>query len=141
MSTPYWKPRDRYSKYDLNRLSGMNMKDAAIEAGFTPSTARTANSLFEPGSRIRIAEALEGAGATNPFLATAIHDALNADKAIVVDKTIQYVTDHRVRLDAVRLALEAKGELKTGNTVAVQINFPAGLAEMLAQDAEEYKAE
>lgn len=110
------------------------MTQSALNAGYAPSTAHAASSLIEPGSRVRIAECLEQSGAANPQLAMAIVNALSANKAVNIDGVTELHADHRIRLDAVRLALEAKGELKSGATVAVQINFPPGLAEMLAGD-------
>lgn len=134
---PYWP--NQITKYARNRLMGMNMSEAARAAGYSEAMINQSSRLLEPKSEQRIKEALNAAGATNDVLADVLIHALTADKALVVGKSIQYVTDHKTRLEATRMALEAKGELKTGNTVAVQINFPAGLAEMLSGDAEEYK--
>lgn len=117
---------------------GMNMSESARAAGYSDAMINQSSRLLEPKSELRIKEALNAAGATNDVLADVLIHALTADKALVVGKSIEYVTDHKTRLEATRMALEAKGEIKSGNTVAVQINFPAGLAEMLAGDAEEY---
>ena len=123
--TPYWQSRNRQTLYSINRINGMNMTQAALEAGYSPSSANIASVRNETKHLQNIKEALESTGVTNNRLAVVIQDALEANRAVIVDKSIEYVTDHKTRLDATKLALEAKGELKSGTTVAVQINLPA----------------
>ncbi len=130
--TPYWK--SKITKYSINRIQGMNMTQAALNAGYSPSMANIAGAHIEPKAELRIKDALSAVGATNDVLAGVILAGLTAEDPA---GNINY----RERREYTKLALEAKGELKTGNTVAVQINFPAGLAEMLAADAAEYEPE
>lgn len=134
---PYWP--HKITKYAKNRLMGMNMSEAAREAGYSDALINQAGARIEPKAELRIKEALNAAGATNDVLADVIVAGLTARKSVVVDKQVVEVDDLRERREYAKLCLEAKGELKTGSTVAVQINFPAGLAEMLAKDAEEYQ--
>lgn len=112
----------------------MSMREAALQAGYGLATANTAGARLEPKSELRIREALEAAGGTNDVLAGVIVAGLTASDP---EGNVNY----RERREYTKLALEAKGELKTGSTVAVQINFPSGLAEFLGEDAKEYKPE
>lgn len=107
------------------------MSEAAREAGYSPALQNQASARIEPKHNQSIKEALEGVGVTNPILAGVILAGLTADKA-------DGSTDYRERREYTKLALEAKGELKTGTQVAVQINFPEGLSELLQVDAVEY---
>lgn len=112
----------------------MNMKDSALEAGYAPSVARIANSKLEPRSELRIKEALDAAGGTNDVLAGVIVAGLSASDP-------EGAVNWRERREYTKLCLEAKGELKTGTTALVQINFPAGLADMFTLDAGEFRKE
>ena len=98
-----------------------------------------AHERVEPKARLRIKEALEAEGVSNEKIAAVIKAGMEATK--LAGKDDQVVTDFRERREHAKLALEATGELKAGATVAVQINFPQGLAEMFASDAAEYEAE
>lgn len=111
------------------------MKQSAIEAGYPLSVAEKADSRIEPKAQENIKQALISKGVSNDRLAAVLERGLTATKFV---KYYGEVDDFKERRETARLALECLGELKTGNTVAVQINFPAGLAEMLAKDAEEY---
>lgn len=110
------------------------MKDSALAAGYAPSVANVANSKLEPRSEANIKEALAEMGATNHVLAGVIVAGLGAEDS---DGKVNY----RERREYTKLALEAKGELKTGSQALVQINFPAGLAEMFTLDAGEFSNE
>ena len=107
------------------------MLESAREAGYAESVARIAHAKLEPRSQANIKDALEAIGVTNHVLAGVISSGLAAER---VDGS----TDYRERREYTKLALEAKGELKTGTQVAVQINFPEGLSELLQVDAVEY---
>lgn len=113
------------------------MTDSAIAAGYSVGAAYKAGSRIEPYAKKSIKEALEAAGVSNERLASVVLDGLSATK--LAGKDDQEMPDYSERRQYTRLALEATEQLKQGNTVAVQINFPSGLAEMLAKDAEEYK--
>lgn len=114
------------------------MKQSALEAGYPLSVAEKADSRIEPKAQENIKQALISKGVSNERIADLIERGFTAIKHV---KGVGIVDDFKERRETARLALECLGELKTGNTVAVQINFPAGLAEMLAKDAEEYKPE
>ena len=122
MYVPYFKERNKKTLYDINRLNGMSMKQSAIQAGYSPSTANVAHNHIEPASQLRIKDALERKGVTNERLAAVIEDGLNA-----VDSEER--PNHRIRYDFTKLALEAKGELKSGASVAIQINLPGDFLE------------
>ena len=125
LDNPYWPSKQ--TKYDINRACGHNMRQSALMAGYTPGQANDANKMLEPKYQESIKDALNLAGATNSRLACVIVDGLSANDA---EGNVNY----RERREYTKLALEAKGELKSGNTVAVQINFPAGLVERWAKD-------
>jgi hypothetical protein len=125
MDQPYWP--SKLTKYSINRLAGHNMTQSALMAGYSPSMANIAGRAIEPKHQESIKDALNLAGATNSRLACVIVDGLSANDA---EGNVNY----RERREYTKLALEAKGELKSGNTVAVQINFPAGLVERWAKD-------
>ena len=40
---PYWQSRNRQTLYSINRINGMNMTQAALEAGYSPSSANIAS--------------------------------------------------------------------------------------------------
>jgi len=112
---PYWPKQ--ITKYSMYRLSGHNMSESARLAGYSPALQNQAGAQLEPKSQLRIKEALEAAGATNDVLAGVIVNGLNALRP---DAT----TDYRERREYAKLALEAKGELKTNTAVQVNINLP-----------------
>jgi hypothetical protein len=126
--TPYWP--SRLTKYSINRLQGKSMYESAKDAGYTEAIANIAGARIEPQHNMRIKEALEGVGATNVLIAERLLEGLNAERA-------DGSTDYRERREHAKLILEAKGELKTGNTVAIQVNIPASLAELWSADKEE----
>ena len=115
------------------------MLESALKAGYSVGSAYKAGGRIEPYAKKSIREALEAAGVTNERLAQVVVEGLDATK--LAGKDDQVVTDYKERREYTKLALEATGELKTGATVAVQINFPPGLADFLAVDADEYKPE
>lgn len=127
LNVPYFKERNPKILYSLNRLKGMNMTQSALAAGYSANTANQACAKLEPAHNRRIKEAIEDAGATNDVLATVIVKGLSAERA---DGSV----DYRERREHVRLALEAKGELKTGATVAVQINLPNGFLDAWGEE-------
>lgn len=135
---PYWPPK--ISKYSANRVKGMSMRKAALKAGYSESMADAAGRVLEPKAKQSIKEALEEMGADNSYLAKVIKDGLGAEKALVVDKQIVSVPDMAERRQSARLCLEASGELKTASTVAIQMNLPPGLAQMLEADMLEYQS-
>lgn len=108
------------------------MKESALEAGYSASMANVAGAWIEPKHNESIKAALEASGVTNLRLAGVIEAGLSA---VDTDGNVSF----RERREYTKLALEAKGELKTGTQALVQINFPAGLAEMFTVDAGEYK--
>ena len=118
--TPYWK--SSITKYAEHRLNGKNMSESARLAGYSPALQNQAGARLEPKAEVRIKQALENAGITNDVLSQVILDGLKAEDA---DKR----PNHRIRYDFTKLALEAKGELKSGASVAIQINLPGDFLE------------
>ena len=129
---PYWP--NPITKYAKARLEGRNMSESARAAGYSPALVNQAGARLEAKSQQRIREALDAAGATNDVLAGVIVAGLSATDA---EDNVNY----RERREYTRLALEAKGELKSTAQVAVQINFPAGLVDMFSADANEFSGE
>ena len=116
--TPYWPAREKLAKYSANRINGMNMHDSAIAAGYSETVANVAGQKIETRHLKSIKEALAESGVTTNRLAKVINDGLDAKR---IDDSI----DYRERREYTKLSLEALGELKSGTTVAVQINLPA----------------
>lgn len=114
------------------------MSESAREAGYSSALQNQAGKWIEPKAQENIKQALISKGVSNERIAAVLERGLTATKHV---KDVGEVDDFKERRETARLALECLGELKTGNTVAVQINFPAGLAELLAKDAEEYKGD
>lgn len=110
------------------------MTQSALAAGYTPSMAHSASTKLEPQHNVSIKEALNAVGAHNVRLAEVIVAGLTAADP-------EGNVNFRERREYTKLALEAKGELKTGSTALVQINFPAGLAELFTLDAGEFGKE
>jgi hypothetical protein len=136
LETPYWP--SKLTKYSVNRLKGMNMSESAREAGFSPALQNQACVRIEPKHNESIKSALQAVGVTNVRLAEVIEAGLEAKKHV---KDIGQVVDYKERRETAKLCLEATGELKTGTTALVQINFPAGLADMFTLDAGEFGKE
>lgn len=106
------------------------MVQSALNAGYSPAMANIAGAQIEPKHNQSIKEALQTAGVTTNRLAEVIQDGLTASKG-------DGSTDYKERREYTKLSLEAMGELKSGSSVAVQINFPSGLADRWALDTEE----
>jgi hypothetical protein len=116
----------------------MNMVQSALNAGYSPAMANVAGAQIEPKHNESIKSALQAVGVTNVRLAEVIERGLGATKAV---KDVGEVVDYKERRETAKLCLEATGELKTGSTALVQINFPAGLADMFTLDAGEFSKE
>lgn len=101
------------------------MQASAREAGYTESVSRIASTRLEPKAELSIRQALTEAGVTNPYLSNVIANGLTAEIA-------PGIPNHAERRQFTRLALEAKGELKTGSTVAVQVILPTVSADPTA---------
>lgn len=112
---PYWQSKEE--KYAINRIEGMSMYQAAIEAKLPESVAKNAGERIEPKADKLIKEALLETGVNSSVLAIAIKDALTAQG--------KYGADHKVRLEAVKFIAQIRGELESSTKVAVQINLPA----------------
>ena len=111
------------------------MVQSALNAGYSPAMANIAGAQIEPKHNESIKAALHSVGVTNVRLAEVIERGLSATRPV---KDVGDVVDYKERRETAKLCLEATGELKTGSTALVQINFPAGLAEMFTLDAGEF---
>ena len=134
LETPYWPTK--LQKYTIKRLSGKNMSEAARESGYSPALVNQACNRIEPKAQLAIKDALIARGVGTDRLAEVIEKGLSATKYV---KDAGTMDDYKERREYARLSLEALGELKAGSTVAVQINFPSGLAAFLEQDVAESK--
>lgn len=117
--------------------SGGDVAKTAEVAGVTPKVVK--GMLQKPQVRAYLATFLDEAGATLESAAQVIADAQQAKETRLfafngrVTDTVELV-DHKVRMDAAKLNLQARGQLKDG--VNVNVNIYAELTdEALAQIA------
>lgn len=137
-------PEMRQEAYMEARISGKTGAQAAKEAGYGVGVRRTPRKLIEtPELKARMQQSLIRQRVTLDTLAGRVSDALGAN---VVETTKEGaeetdIPDHKARLKAVEIGARLWGlsESERGATVAVQINFPAGLAEMFGADAKEFE--
>lgn len=107
------------------------MRASALEAGYSENTANQACVKLEPGHNLRMKEAIAQANVTTSRIAQVIDRGLDATKHV---KDVGEVVDYKEQREFSRLALEVMGELKTGSTVAVQINLPNGFLDAWGEE-------
>lgn len=97
----------RQQKYEANRIAGMSQYNAAIAAGYSPSTANKANRI-EKGVKGCIADALEQAGLTAKYQANKAFELTKATKVIscnvFIDKNGEMKTADGKTLDFIEVA-------------------------------------
>lgn len=129
---------DRYVEF-VN--SGMTRTEAAKASGFSANAARTPRKLIEtPELKARMQESLIRKRVTLDTIAGRVSDALGAT---VVESTryglnATELPDHKARLKAVEIGARLWGldQSERNTAVAVQINFPAGLADRWTMEGE-----
>jgi hypothetical protein len=133
-----WRDGTQEEQYVNSILSGKTGAVAAKEAGYTVRAQRTPRKLIEtPELKARMQQSLMRKRVTLDVIAERVSSALDAK--VVADGVQTDVVDHKTRLKATEVASRLWGldESQKQATVAVQINFPAGLAELFASDANE----
>lgn len=129
----------RQALYVENVTAGMTRTEAAKDAGYGVGVRRTPRKLIEtPELKARMQESLIRKRVTLDAIAGRVSDALGAT---VVESTKDGVNatslpDHKARLKAVEIGARLWGldQTERNATVAVQINFPAGLADRWKMD-------
>jgi hypothetical protein len=132
----------KQTRYIEARLEGKTRVESAEIAGFTGREARTPGKLVETAElRRRFQEIAESKGITLHRVADKIGEHLEA--RCVVDGVHGLASDYKVQQKAIEqfTGLIGMNQSERGATVAVQINFPAGLAEMFGADAKEFEGE
>lgn len=98
------------------------MTESALKAGYSEYTANVAGRAIEPMHQKRIKDALQHKGVTTDRIAAVLLRGLKATRPDPSGPGT--VVDYKERREYSKLALEAMGEIKSGTTVAVQINLP-----------------
>lgn len=82
------KLNTRQRKYVAGAMSGKTPRQAALDAGYSPSVAQTASKTINktPAVRALFILALEKAGITDEMLAQRLHDGLNATETKLAQK-------------------------------------------------------
>jgi phage terminase small subunit len=106
-------PHAKQRKYVAGLVAGKSKKQAALEAGYAPSTAENAKQKIDrrPGVQELFQDLLEDAGVTDKLLAQRIREGLNA--TIVSKETAhalrEVLIDFAERREMVELAIKMKG--------------------------------
>lgn len=110
-------PRQR--KYLKGLTQGKTKKAAALEAGYSESTADNAKAQIEDhvGEPL-ILEAFKKAGLTEDSIARVCKDAMKASRVVFEGKKVKRVKDHKTRLDAAELAGRFRGDFKERHEIA-----------------------
>lgn len=118
----YNRRRKLYRQY---RLSGLCIYDSAIKAGYSRNTAYAQGKRLDRVGNIR--QTLEVMGVTDDVLVDKMRQGMEAERAIVCDKTIHHEPDYHTRHKYVETALKLKGHLDKSDTVSgitnIQVNF------------------
>lgn len=104
----------RQVKYVKNLVKGKSKIQAALAAGYAPSTAMHAGEKVETEMvKSEIVKAFERAGLNSDSIAKVCKDAMSADKIIPLGEgATKTVEDHKTRLDAAELVGKFRGDFK-----------------------------
>lgn len=102
-------PTLKQKKFVENKLKGMSSQKAALEAGYSPNTAKTANREIAEhrGTQLianKLGQALNDKGVDETFLANKIYDGFGA----VIPRT-DGEADYKTRLDYIKYSSELQG--------------------------------
>jgi hypothetical protein len=138
---PAPEPSVRQQRYAAGVLAGKSGRQSAIDAGYSLSTANKARQLLDrtPAVRQLFLEALAAEGITPTYLATKIHEAL---EAVVVGRETAFAprevfVDFKNRLEAIQLALRLMGALVEKHEVEVS---HLSILDELQRRSEEFQA-
>lgn len=112
------KPSARAKKYIQNKIAGMSDQQAALKAGYSPSTAIAAsNNIESPRVKELMADILDRKGLTDDKLADSLKEGLeNANRIHGTDDNFVEVPDYPTRHRYLETALDLKGLKKSGET-------------------------
>ena len=104
------EPSQRSVRYIANTVAGMNKKQAALAAGYSPATAHNASRAIEiPPVAQSIKEALANEGITLELIAQGLKNGLEAVKEEELNGktviTIDYAVRHRYLETLIKLQL------------------------------------
>lgn len=121
MKTKPGKLTIKQRKYIRNRVLGLNQKDSAVLAGYSPGTNVTAVVENKPLVAKTLKEAMEKVGLTSDYMAGFLKRGLRVKRSnFTTDKKIP---DHDVRQRYAHLILRARGDIDGGNANTVNLGI------------------